>query len=162
MAPKTKNMILFCRIRSPLYIFIKLEISHLLQIRLYFSHWLLKSIFQKLLFNFICRGKIKLFAVFMCFHQKSKMFFLLQQNIGIILPFLFGHSDEAFYTILTTVKAQKSWNLLKPVRNIPSFLEFVLIRLFQTIGFFPGIVKMTRLRYSTNLGHAYKIKTFLL
>lgn len=58
-------------------IFIKLEISHLFSDKAVFvSFELLKSIFRKLLFSFICRGKIKLFAVFMCFHQNSKMFFL--------------------------------------------------------------------------------------
>ena len=121
MAPKTKNMILFCRIRSPLYIFIKLEISHLLQIRLYFSHWLLKSIFQKLLFNFICRGKIKLFAVFMCFHQKSKMFFLLQQNIGIISPFLIR---PFWWSVLYYFNHSKSPKIVEPTKTCKKHSQF--------------------------------------
>ena len=49
-------------------IFIKLEISHLFSDKAVFvSFELLKSIFRKLSFNFICRGKINAsFSLFSC------------------------------------------------------------------------------------------------
>ena len=120
--------------------FIKPEISHLFPDKaVSVSNPWLKSIFQS---YFICCGKIKLFVIFMFFHQNSKTFFLLQQNFGIILPLLIR---PFWWSVLCYFNHSKIPKIVEPTktcnttvnRNIPSFLGFLPIRPFQTIGFFP-------------------------